>query len=306
MGGLPGNPHGHRALSLPGRVWIIPDCRDSSSDSVSSAFGTNGLQQTGTQQRAAGEAGNGAADHSNPWHRQGGGGPVAGGVGIVGAEDAGSVEGWQPEGRVEATPAVEARRVSGGRAGASSRSAERASTADSTSRSASRSAVLAGSQKPPRALREPGAMPLKVQRRRRKRKQRGRKRRLAGKQLELGFEQGELVLGEEAVCEYSVLVTSLEYEARAVAQLYRDRGDMENAVDELKNQPGLGRVRDAGSEAHADHGAHERAVLQLVVAVRVADLAGSAAGGADEPAEDAGRGGARDAARPAEEAAAEC
>ena len=63
-----------------------------------------------------------------------------------------------------------------------------------------------------------------VQRRRRKRKQRGRKRRPAGKQLELGFEQGELVLGEEAVCEYSVLVTSLEYEAGTVAQLYRDRG----------------------------------------------------------------------------------
>ena len=79
-----------------------------------------------------------------------------------------------------------------------------------------------------------------VQRRRRKRKQRGRKRRLAGKQLELGCEQGELVLGEEAVCEYSVLVTSLEYEARAVAQLYWDRGDMENAVDEPKNQRGWG------------------------------------------------------------------
>ena len=79
-----------------------------------------------------------------------------------------------------------------------------------------------------------------VQRRRRNRKQRGRKRRLAGQQLELGFEEGELVLGEEGPYEYSVLVTSLEYEARTVAQLYRDRGDMENAVDEMKDQWGWG------------------------------------------------------------------
>ena len=79
-----------------------------------------------------------------------------------------------------------------------------------------------------------------VQRRRRKRPQRGRERRLAGKQLELGFEEGELVLGKEGLYEYSVLVTSLEYEAGAVAQLYRDRGDMENAVDEMKNQWGWG------------------------------------------------------------------
>ena len=75
-----------------------------------------------------------------------------------------------------------------------------------------------------------------VQRRRRKQRWRGRKRRLAGKQLELGFEQGELVLGEAGLYEYSVLVTSLEYEARTVAQLYRERGNMENAVDEMKNQ----------------------------------------------------------------------
>ena len=79
-----------------------------------------------------------------------------------------------------------------------------------------------------------------VQRRRRKKKERGRKRRSAGKQLELGFEEGELVLGEAGLYEYSVLVTSLEYEARTVAQLYRDRGDMENAADEMKNQWGWG------------------------------------------------------------------
>ena len=59
-------------------------------------------------------------------------------------------------------------------------------------------------------------------------------------QLELGFDEGELVLGEEGLYEYSVLVTSLAYEARTVAQLYRDRGDMENAVDEMKNQWGWG------------------------------------------------------------------
>jgi Transposase DDE domain group 1 len=36
--------------------------------------------------------------------------------------------------------------------------------------------------------------------------------------------------------EYAVLVTSMQYEVRTVAQLYRDRGDSENNFDELKNQ----------------------------------------------------------------------
>ena len=40
--------------------------------------------------------------------------------------------------------------------------------------------------------------------------------------------------------EYAVLVTDLDYELRAIAQLYRDRGDAENAFDELKNQWGWG------------------------------------------------------------------
>ena len=40
--------------------------------------------------------------------------------------------------------------------------------------------------------------------------------------------------------EYAVLVTDLDYEIRALAQLYRDRGDAENAFDELKNQWGWG------------------------------------------------------------------
>ena len=40
--------------------------------------------------------------------------------------------------------------------------------------------------------------------------------------------------------EYAVLVTDLAHEIRAIAQLYRDRGDAENAFDELKNQWGWG------------------------------------------------------------------
>jgi hypothetical protein len=40
--------------------------------------------------------------------------------------------------------------------------------------------------------------------------------------------------------EYAVLVTDLAYDVRALAQLYRDRGDAENAFDELKNQWGWG------------------------------------------------------------------
>lgn len=38
------------------------------------------------------------------------------------------------------------------------------------------------------------------------------------------------------LCEYAVLVTSLDDELAAIAQLYRDRGDAENNFDELKNQ----------------------------------------------------------------------
>jgi len=40
--------------------------------------------------------------------------------------------------------------------------------------------------------------------------------------------------------EYAVLVTDSSHEIRALAQLYRDRGDAENAFDELKNQWGWG------------------------------------------------------------------
>jgi hypothetical protein len=52
-------------------------------------------------------------------------------------------------------------------------------------------------------------------------------------QLALGFVE----IGPGAdVYEYGVLVTSLEEEVLALAQLYRDRGDSENPFDELKNQ----------------------------------------------------------------------
>ena len=46
--------------------------------------------------------------------------------------------------------------------------------------------------------------------------------------------------GGAEVWEYSVLVTSLDEETSAFGQLYRDRGDSENAFDELKNQWGWG------------------------------------------------------------------
>lgn len=64
----------------------------------------------------------------------------------------------------------------------------------------------------------------------------------------------------------------------ALARLFRDRADAGNAFEELKkNQWGWGEFRDAGPEAHAHHGAPERAVLRLVVAVRVNDRSGIAA-----------------------------
>jgi hypothetical protein len=60
-------------------------------------------------------------------------------------------------------------------------------------------------------------------------------RRDDGGQLALGFV--EIGPGAEAY-EYGVLVTSLEEEVLALAQLYRDRADSENPFDELKNQWG--------------------------------------------------------------------
>ena len=57
-----------------------------------------------------------------------------------------------------------------------------------------------------------------------------------GDQLLLGF--SEVVQSQDALWEYGIVVTSLECENRTLAQLYRDRGDAENAFDELKNQWG--------------------------------------------------------------------
>jgi hypothetical protein len=56
-------------------------------------------------------------------------------------------------------------------------------------------------------------------------------------QLRLGF--AEIDHGRE-VFEYAVLVTSLDHEILSIGQLYRDRADVENSFDELKNQWGWG------------------------------------------------------------------
>ena len=55
--------------------------------------------------------------------------------------------------------------------------------------------------------------------------------------------QDEFEFVEESVAaqyDWSVLVTNLDYDIRAIGQLYRDRGDCENVFDELKNQWGWG------------------------------------------------------------------
>ena len=61
-----------------------------------------------------------------------------------------------------------------------------------------------------------------------------------GDQLLLGL--SEVIDSHDRIWEYGVLVTSLEgeWENLTLAQLYRDRGDAENAFDELKNQWGWG------------------------------------------------------------------
>jgi len=56
-------------------------------------------------------------------------------------------------------------------------------------------------------------------------------------QLRLSFTE---VQENFALYEYAVLVTSLEEEIPAIAQLYRDRADAENPFDELKNHWGWG------------------------------------------------------------------
>jgi hypothetical protein len=59
------------------------------------------------------------------------------------------------------------------------------------------------------------------------------KERKAAKQLSLDLPEATY---QGVRYEYAVLVTSMQDEVRAIAQLYRDRGDSENNFDELKNQ----------------------------------------------------------------------
>ena len=61
-----------------------------------------------------------------------------------------------------------------------------------------------------------------------------------GDQLFLGL--SEVIDSHDRIWDYGILVTSLEGEWKdfTLAQLYRDRGDAENAFDELKNQWGWG------------------------------------------------------------------
>jgi len=72
------------------------------------------------------------------------------------------------------------------------------------------------------------------------------RRRLRGEVLLAGQAEGQQVLafieeeGPVQRYEYAVRVTALLHEIRAVAQLYRDRGDGENSFDELKNPWGWG------------------------------------------------------------------
>jgi hypothetical protein len=66
-----------------------------------------------------------------------------------------------------------------------------------------------------------------------------RQRRIDSRQLQLDLQPAVFQAGDK-LWEYAVLVTDVEVPIEAVAQLYRDRVDAENAFDELKNQWGLG------------------------------------------------------------------
>ena len=66
-----------------------------------------------------------------------------------------------------------------------------------------------------------------------------RQRRINSRQLQLDLQPAVFQAGER-LWEYAVLVTDVAYPIEALAQLYRDRADAENAFDELKNQWGLG------------------------------------------------------------------
>jgi hypothetical protein len=65
------------------------------------------------------------------------------------------------------------------------------------------------------------------------------KRRAAKSDLPL-LECAQVVLEASATHEFMVLITGLDLPILAIAQLYRDRADVENCFDELKNQWGWG------------------------------------------------------------------
>jgi hypothetical protein len=60
-----------------------------------------------------------------------------------------------------------------------------------------------------------------------------RQRRIDGRQLQLDLQPAVFQSGER-LWEYAVLVTDVAYPIEAIAQLYRDRADAQNAFDELK------------------------------------------------------------------------
>jgi hypothetical protein len=64
--------------------------------------------------------------------------------------------------------------------------------------------------------------------------------------------------------EYAVLVTSLADEVGTIAQHYRDRGDVENNFDELKNQWGWAGFTTQDRKRCQINGADHRLGLQLV------------------------------------------
>lgn len=65
-----------------------------------------------------------------------------------------------------------------------------------------------------------------------------RERRVDGRQLRLDLATASVYEGDR-LWEYAVLVTDVAYPLQAIGQLYRDRADIENGFDELKNQWGL-------------------------------------------------------------------
>jgi hypothetical protein len=60
------------------------------------------------------------------------------------------------------------------------------------------------------------------------------------KQLTDGSQGMLLEVGEEDPCEYVLLVTNPDWDLGGLAQLYRERADSENTIDELKRQWGWG------------------------------------------------------------------